>query len=52
MTAPQAAQTGGVNLRVMLEEIRMLEVIRRALKIDRLVASALERGARARYQVA
>ncbi|HEX4861395.1 MAG TPA: tellurite resistance TerB family protein [Rhizomicrobium sp.] len=38
--------------RVMLEEIRVIEAIRRALGIDRLVSSALERGARARYQVA
>jgi tellurite resistance protein len=37
--------------RVMLEEVRMLEILRRALGIDRLVAAALERGARARYQV-
>jgi tellurite resistance protein len=37
--------------RVMLEEIRVIEAIRRALGIDRLVAAALERGARARYQV-
>ncbi|HEY4124436.1 MAG TPA: 2-dehydro-3-deoxyphosphooctonate aldolase, partial [Rhizomicrobium sp.] len=38
--------------RVMLEEVRMLEVLRRSLHIDRLVAAALERGARARYQIA
>jgi tellurite resistance protein len=38
--------------RVMLEEIRVIEAIRRALGLDRLVSSALERGARARYQVA
>jgi tellurite resistance protein len=38
--------------RVMLEEIRVIEAIRRALGIDRLVSAALERGARARYQVA
>jgi tellurite resistance protein len=38
--------------RVMLEEVRVLEVIRRTLHIDRLIAAALERGARARYQVA
>ncbi len=37
--------------RVMLEEVRVLEVLRRALKIDRLVSAALERGARARYQI-
>jgi tellurite resistance protein len=38
--------------RVMLEEIRVIEAIRRSLGIDKLVAAALERGARARYQVA
>jgi tellurite resistance protein len=38
--------------RVMLEEVRVLEVLRRVLRIDRLVAAALERGARARYQIA
>lgn len=37
--------------RVMLEEIRIIDTIRRFLGIDRLVAAALERGARARYQV-
>ena len=38
--------------RVMLEEIRVIEAIRRALGIDRLISAALERAARARYQVA
>jgi tellurite resistance protein len=38
--------------RIMLEEVRILELLRRALNLDRLVAAALERGARARYQVA
>ncbi|HET7333513.1 MAG TPA: tellurite resistance TerB family protein [Rhizomicrobium sp.] len=38
--------------RVMLEEVRVLDIIRRALNIDRLVAAGLERAARARYQVA
>jgi tellurite resistance protein len=38
--------------RVMLEEIRVIEAIRRGLGLDKLVCSALERGARARYQVA
>ncbi len=37
--------------RVALEEIRVLELIRRALGIERLEAAALERAARARYQV-
>jgi tellurite resistance protein len=38
--------------RVMLEEVRVLEIIRRTLHVDKLVAAALERGARARYQIA
>jgi tellurite resistance protein len=37
---------------VMLEEIRVLELIRRALGLERLVSAALERAARARYQIA
>jgi tellurite resistance protein len=40
------------DARVMLEEIRALEILRRALGIDRLNAAALERGARARHQIA
>lgn len=38
--------------RVALEEVRVLEMIRRRLGIERLEAAALERAARARYQVA
>jgi tellurite resistance protein len=37
---------------VKLEEGRIIETLRRALEIDRLVAAALERGARAKYQIA
>ncbi len=37
---------------VNLEEIRVLERLRTALSLERLIAAALERGARARYQVA
>jgi tellurite resistance protein len=37
--------------RVALEEVRVLEMIRRTLGIERLEAAALERAARARYQV-
>ncbi len=32
------------------EELRVLELIRRRLNIDRLIAAAIERGARARFQ--
>ncbi len=47
-----ALEVALADSRIMLEEIRVIEVIRRSLGIDKLVASALERGARARYQVA
>ena len=40
------------DTQVKLEEVRIIEALRRALGLDRLVAAALERGARARYQVA
>lgn len=38
--------------RIMLEEVRVIENLRRELGLDRLTAAAIERGARARYQVA
>ena len=38
--------------RVALEEIRVIETIRRTLGIERLIAAAIERGARARHQTA
>ncbi|HEY5346619.1 MAG TPA: tellurite resistance TerB family protein [Rhizomicrobium sp.] len=38
--------------RVALEEIRVIETIRRTLGIERLIAAAIERGARARHQIA
>ncbi|HEX3808272.1 MAG TPA: tellurite resistance TerB family protein [Rhizomicrobium sp.] len=38
--------------RVALEEVRVIEALRRTLGIDKLTAAAIERGARARYQVA
>lgn len=34
------------------EELRLLEILRHGLDVDRLTAAALERGARARYTVA
>jgi tellurite resistance protein len=37
---------------VALEEIRIIDTLRREMGIDRLIAAALERGARARYQIA
>jgi len=34
---------------VMMEEVRIIELLRRRLEIERLVAAALERAAQARY---
>jgi len=45
-----ALETALCDHRVVLEEIRVIETLRRALGLDKLVAAALERGARARYQ--
>ena len=47
-----ALEVALADSRIMLEEIRVIEAIRRALGIDRLISAALERAARARYQVA
>jgi tellurite resistance protein len=47
-----ALEVALADRRVVLEEVRIIETLRRALGIDHLVASALERGARARFQVA
>jgi len=47
-----ALEVALTDSRVMLEEIRVLELIRRSLGIDRLVAAALDRAAQARYQSA
>lgn len=47
-----ALEVALADSRVALEEIRVLDLLRRSLGIDRLAASALERGARARYQTA
>lgn len=40
------------DAQVALEEIRITEVLRRALGLEKLEAAALERGVRARYQMA
>jgi len=47
-----ALEVALTDSRVMLEEIRVLEIIRRTLGLDRLVAAGIERGIKARYQVA
>ncbi|HEY1707039.1 MAG TPA: tellurite resistance TerB family protein [Rhizomicrobium sp.] len=47
-----ALEVALTDARIALEEVAVIDALRRALQIDRLVAVALERGARARYQVA
>ena len=47
-----ALEVALADRRIALEEVRMLEAIRRRLEIDKLTAAAIERGARAKYQVA
>jgi tellurite resistance protein len=47
-----ALEVALADSRVALEEIRVIEALRRSLGIERLIAAAIERGARARYQVA
>jgi tellurite resistance protein len=41
-----------VDARVRLEELRVLDILRRALDLDRLVAVSLERAAQVRFQSA
>ena len=47
-----ALEVALADRRIALEEVRMLDAIRRRLEIDKLTAAAIERGARAKYQVA
>ena len=47
-----ALEVALADRRIALEEVRMLETLRRQLEIDKLTAAAIERGARAKYQVA
>ncbi|MBK8176446.1 MAG: tellurite resistance TerB family protein [Rhodospirillales bacterium] len=47
-----ACDVAAADQEVPEEEARMLEMIRHRLKIDRLIAAAIERGARARFSVA
>lgn len=44
-----ACDVAAADGRASLEELRLLELTRHRLEIDRLVAAAIERGARARY---
>ncbi len=45
-----AVDIAAADLRVPAEEVRLLELLRDALHLDKLVTSAIERGARARHQ--
>lgn len=47
-----ALEVALADRRIALEELRVLETIRRLLEVDKLTAAAIERGARAKYQVA
>lgn len=47
-----ALEVALTDSRIAVEEVRVLDTLRRTFGIERLVAAALERGARARYQIA
>ena len=47
-----ALEVALTDAQVKLEEIRVIERLRHALGLEKLIAAALERGARARYQTA
>lgn len=44
-----ACDVAAADQRIPEEEVRMLQMLRHALEIERLIAAAIERGARARY---
>ena len=45
-----AVEVAASDLRVPDEEVRLLELLKEALQLDKLVTAAIERSARARYQ--
>ncbi len=45
-----AVDVAAADLQIEQEELRLLQILRHKLNIDRLTASAIERGARARHQ--
>lgn len=47
-----AVEVAAADLIARQEELRLLEIIRHRLGIDRLIAAGIERGARARYATA
>ncbi len=44
-----ACEVAAADVELQPEEIRLLEMLRHRLEVDRLAAAAIERGARARY---
>ena len=46
-----ALEVAAADLVVHQEELRLLEIVRDGLEIDRLIAAGIERGARARHQI-
>ena len=47
-----AVDVAAADLQIEQEELRLLQIFRQELEIDRLTAAAIERGARARHQTA
>ena len=47
-----ACDVAAADGRVVNEEVRLLQLLREKLDIDRLIAAGIERGARARHQTA
>jgi tellurite resistance protein len=47
-----ACDVAAADAHVTQEELRLLEILRHELEVDRLVAAAIERGARARHATA
>jgi tellurite resistance protein len=47
-----ALEVALTDAQVKLEEVRVIEWLRHTLELEKLIAAALERGARARYQTA
>ncbi len=45
-----AAEVAAADLSVEQEELRLLQILRQDLNIDKLICSAIERGARARHR--
>jgi len=46
-----AVEVAAADLNVEQEELRLLQILRQDLDIDKLICSAIERGARARHRI-